>query len=183
MENIAQRVRELLDRQAIADCVQRYARGIDRNDVDLVASCYHSDAIDDHGPYVGSGRGLAEWVSAELASYLHFQHHITNHVVELDGDSAHAETYYLGVARATAGIVSIASGRYIDRFERRDGEWRIAARVCMVDSIAEGQSADYMEQIERAFAPGSRDRSDLSYQRPLTGVRRSPQDEHPSRRS
>jgi hypothetical protein len=50
------RLQELVDRADILDCVQRYARGIDRHDVELVASCYHPDAIDDHGLYVGPGR-------------------------------------------------------------------------------------------------------------------------------
>ena len=31
----------LLDRQAIADCVNRYARGLDRHDDEMVASAYH----------------------------------------------------------------------------------------------------------------------------------------------
>lgn len=170
-------VQELLDRQAIADCVHRYARGIDRRDAELVASCYHPDAIDDHGTFVGSGRDLAEWVFERQEGTLSTQNHITTHRVELDGDTAHGETYYIVLRRSAAGPVSCASGRYVDRFERRDGEWRIAGRVCIVESIAELPAGD-MSHRDRLPALSARDRSDVSYQRPLA-VRTSPNDPQP----
>ena len=46
-------LRRLLDRQAITECVHRYARGLDRRDTDLLRSAYHPDAVEDHGQYVG----------------------------------------------------------------------------------------------------------------------------------
>jgi ketosteroid isomerase-like protein len=160
----AVQLQELLDRQAIADCVHRYARGIDRQDVDLVVSCYHPDAIDDHGSFVGSGRELAEWAFERKKGELASQNHITTHNVELNGDTAHGETYHLSTSRAPSGIVRYASRRYIDRFERRDGEWRIAARLCMVESVIEVQGED---TSGRSQGLGFRDRRDPSYQRPL----------------
>jgi ketosteroid isomerase-like protein len=179
MKDVSSLVRELSDRQAIADCVQRYARGIDRHDVELVQSCYHPDALDDHGFYVGPGQGLAEAANEMHKDLLGHQHHMTNHVVEIDGDVAHAETYYFVVMRGQAGLTNLVSGRYIDRFERRRDEWRIAARVCMVENMVEVTTAD-MEATDRLFAPGSSDRSDLSYQRPLRLARQSPDDPHPA---
>jgi len=203
MRDLEGQIQELLDRQAIFDCVQRYARGIDRDDVDLVASCYHPDAIDDHGFYVGPGRGLAEWAIAGHRGQLSGQHHITNHLVELDGDTAHSETYFITIFRRGPGglrgaidalqgngsvagedqgdlngSVGIGSGRYIDRFERRDGEWRIAARVFIVETLVDATVAP-MAAIERASSPFTRDLSDPSYRRPLTVSRRSAQEEHP----
>jgi ketosteroid isomerase-like protein len=166
MAELADQVQMLLDRQAIADCVQRYARGIDRHDVDLVASCYHPDAIDDHGFYLGPGRGLAEWTLGVHENFPRHQHHITNQVVELCGDTAHAETYYLVVRTDKSGVPSVASGRYVDRFERRDGEWKIAARVCLVEEIGNMTGVD-MAAVERSFVQGARDRGDISYRRPL----------------
>ncbi len=161
---VADRLQELLDRQAIADCVQRYARGIDRHDVDLVASCYHPDAIDDHGSFIGTGRALAEWAIAAHEGMASTQNHITTHVVELGGDTAHGETYYFVIGRSKSGITWHIGGRYIDRFERRDGEWRIAARLCLVESMSQVQSGD---MSHRADSPSAHDRTDPSYQRPL----------------
>jgi hypothetical protein len=60
----------------------------------------------------------------------------------------------------------MAGGRYIDRLERRNGEWRIVARevviewVCAADSTSSRFSAD-------PYPDGTWDRSDLSYRRPL----------------
>ena len=134
-------LQELLDRQAIADCVHRYARGVDRHDADLIASCYHPDAVDDHGSFVGSGREVAEWAIAAHQGIVSSQNHITTHHVELDGHTAHGQTYFMVMTRGPTGIVSHISGRYVDRFERRNGEWRIAERLCIVESIVENQGS------------------------------------------
>jgi ketosteroid isomerase-like protein len=179
MKDVNNLVQQLSDRQAIMDCIQRYARGIDRHDVELVQSCYHPDALDDHGFYVGPGQGLAEAANEMHQGLLSHQHHMTNHVIEIDGDTAHGETYYFVVMRGNTGVTNLVSGRYIDRFERRDDEWRIAARVCMVENMVEIPTADMVE-TDRLFAPGSIDRSDLSYRRPLHVTRQSPEDPHPA---
>jgi ketosteroid isomerase-like protein len=173
------RLQELLDRTAILDCLQRYARGIDRHDAELAASAYHPDALDDHGLFVGSGRGLAEWANNEAhRGVIRHQHHLTNHSVELDGDTAHTETYYLVVMRSETGRVSFGSGRYLDRFERRGGEWRIAARVTTVETMSDLGTAD-MAELDRAFIQPAQNLSDPSYQRPITVGRRSVADPHP----
>ena len=58
------------------------------------------------------------------------QHFVTNQTVELDGDTAHAETYWL-VANVTrdGGKVILRGGRYIDRLERRNGMGYQRARL------------------------------------------------------
>ena len=47
-------IETLLAKQEITDVVYRYARGIDRMDFELVRSCYHPDAYDDHGAFKGN---------------------------------------------------------------------------------------------------------------------------------
>ena len=180
MRDITGQVEQLLDRQAIRDCVYRYARAIDRHDTELLESCYHADAIDDHGSYVGSARGLAETTQALHEGFLRTQHHMTNHFVDLQGSTAHAETYYLVAVRDKAGPTSLVSGRYVDRFEKRNGDWRIAARVTLCETVVEAPTGAVMEQLDQVFAPGSRDRSDISYQRPLQVARRSAEEPHPA---
>ena len=46
-------IAELRNRQEIHDCVQRFCRGIDRNDKELALSAYHPDAVDFH-TYAGA---------------------------------------------------------------------------------------------------------------------------------
>ena len=46
------------------------------------------------------------------------------------------ETYGIAVHRSASGAahLNLSTGfRYVDRFERRDGEWRIAHRVAVTD--------------------------------------------------
>jgi ketosteroid isomerase-like protein len=178
LSDLEAQVQGLADRQAILDCIYRYARGVDRDDIDLVASAYHDDAVDDHGFYVGSGRGLGEWVFVRHKESPASQHHITNHMAEIDGDTAHAETYFFSINRSPDDTASLATGRYVDRFERRNGEWRIAVRIVITESVLSANSDELAAFAQRAFAPFSRDRSDLSYRRPLQVSRRSVDEPH-----
>lgn len=173
MSDLEAQVRYLADRQAILDCIYRYARGVDRDDMDLLTSAYHDDAVDDHGFYLGNARGLGEWVFDSHKDAPASQHHITNHYVEIDGDAAHAETYYIAINRAAEGKAGISTGRYIDRFERRDGRWAIAARTVVNESVLTADVDPLNEVALKSFAPFSRDRTDLSYERPLTTPKRS----------
>ena len=50
MTGLDPRLQSLLDKDEIRDVVMRFARGGDRHDWQLVRSCHHDDALDDHGP-------------------------------------------------------------------------------------------------------------------------------------
>jgi ketosteroid isomerase-like protein len=170
-DQMRKKLEKLVDRQEIYDCIQRYARGADRFDAEMLASAYHDDALDDHGPYVGLGRGMAEyWFPILGKQTISMERHLTSHSVELDGDTAHAETYvFVALREADGGKVSLAGGRYVDRLERRDGEWRISARNTLVEWRAIVD--DDTSAVEGLFVGASRDRSDVSYMRPLEVTR------------
>ena len=165
---LASIIYEMRDRQEIYDCIMRYCRGIDRFDMEVALSAYHPDAIDDHGStFIGPADKFLEAAFALHGKYQRrTQHMITNHIVTIDGDVAHAESYYLcRLLNVQAPWVGLATGRYLDRLEKRDGRWAIAARVCLVDIRDEtmdpegiGGDGDYMTT--------SRDRNDPSYRRP-----------------
>lgn len=121
------------DVRAIGDVLARYCRGIDRRDAELVRSCYWPDATDDHaGAFSGARDEFVEWVVRVLTRFTATMHVLGTHTVEVVGDVAGAETY--GVAHHRGDPpddrrVNYTTGfRYLDRFERRDGQWRIAAR-------------------------------------------------------
>jgi hypothetical protein len=161
-------LQRLLDRQAILDCVHRYARGLDRHDDDLVASCYHPDALDHHGDFTGRPDEFIPWANAlHESEWVAHQHFITNHTAEIEGDVAHAESYVIGALRRKGEMtVDLAGGRYVDRFERRQGEWRIAAREVVIEWVVAADDARALFSID-AFPKGAWDRGDLSYRRPL----------------
>ena len=168
-------LRLLADRMAINDCLTRYSRGVDRFDRELLLTVYHPDAIDDHGAFVGSPEEFAEWVfDLHGRGQISTQHHLTNLTCDIDGDIAHCETYYLYTARNIDESLWIAGGRYLDRFARRGGEWRIAHRYCVVEwsGAIEAGTIPFSDipDVHASGVPG-RNRGDPSYLRPLTNQR------------
>ncbi len=66
---------DLVAQQEIRDVLARYTRGIDRMDTELVLSCYHPNAYDDHGAFQGSAEDFATWVRDVLSYFdttMHF---------------------------------------------------------------------------------------------------------------
>ncbi len=122
----------LLDRQEIADVLVGYARGADRGDADLIAAAYHDDAIEDHGgTFLGSASDYVAMLRKILPHAPRMSHIVTNVMIELDGDHAATECYFLTFSRREADddpFDSLTMARVIDRFEKRDGTWRIAHR-------------------------------------------------------
>jgi hypothetical protein len=97
-------------------------------------------------------------------------HNVTMHMCEIDGDVAHAESYSLGIFLDRGGETGrILAGRYIDRLEKRDGEWRIALRRATVEIALEGQATlpNGAALPGSGYLRGNRDRTDPSYERPL----------------
>jgi hypothetical protein len=172
---LLRRVRELSDRAEIHDCMQRYARGIDRQDRALLRSAYHDGAVDDHVGFVGEVDDFIDWALAYHATQTRYQHYLLNHTADIDGDEAHAETYYLffGTDREPANHITISGGRYVDRLERRDGRWAIVDRVTIVEFNAESESQITEEVLTMmAGMPLARhDTTDPSYARPLVAKR------------
>src|SRR5439155_24900468 len=93
---VADSLQLLLDRQAVADVVLRYCRGIDRLDLELVRACYHPDATDEHGTFTGTRDEYVSWVAGVLERFTGTMHVVSNQLIGVDGDRAHSETY--GVA-------------------------------------------------------------------------------------
>jgi hypothetical protein len=127
----------LFARAEITDILTRYVRGADRNDWDLVRSCYHPDATDDHGLYSGDVDGLMLFLVDLAATLTSTSHQLGPPHIEVDGETARAETYCLGHYERLArdGVTwSIAQGlRYLDVFERRASRWAIANRTVVLD--------------------------------------------------
>ena len=170
------RLEQMLDRQDIFDCLQRISRGIDRFDRDMFLSGYHADAVIDAGALVGDPPRVYESGAAlHAAGQSATLHNLMNHYCDIVGDTAHAETYFQYVGRNRDRSNWAAGGRYMDRLERRHGEWRIAFRMTVMEwsgSIA-GNEVPLFAGVDDLEANGaaSRSRDDPSYRRPLTNRR------------
>jgi ketosteroid isomerase-like protein len=127
-------VQDLLDKQAIREATLRYCRGVDRLDADLLCSAYHPDALDEHPGSTYTGTDIGPRMTAELRETFRLtSHSITTQTIEVHGDVAAAESYSTGrhVLRDGRRVQSLV--RYVDRFECRDGDWRIVHRVAIVE--------------------------------------------------
>lgn len=147
----------------------RYCRGVDRGDLALLKSVYHPDAHDDHGMFVGSGWDFAEaLVPAMDRNTLNSQHHLTNVLIERDGDRAAVESYVIALhptrdPKSGVEVHQLAGARYLDRFEKRDGEWKIAERRVVIDWTRAGQPAEEWSAWKSTGLRGARREHDPSH--------------------
>lgn len=168
------RLRDLIDRQDIFAVLLNYARGLDRMDRDLIRACYWDDATEDHHSFVGTPDTFIDWAFEYNRAVSSVQHHgLGNHVCEIDGDDAHAETHYTFIGANLEPPHLLSIGRYIDHFQRRDGIWKIADRVTVIEKLfglTEHPHDAFTLPGDTSHGPlvhASRDRSDLSYARPV----------------
>jgi hypothetical protein len=128
----------IVSRQQIADLTMACCRGIDRADEALLKSVFHEDSVVVSGVFNGSGPDFAEHICCILRSVFDQTFHsIANQWIEVTGDSAIGETYVIAVSTMTdidkGKSEMLNGGRYLDRFERRDGIWKIAERTFVSD--------------------------------------------------
>ncbi len=156
-------VDELIARAEITDVVKRLARGTDRLDEALMASCYHPDGFDDHNSFRGSGTEFARWVCEVLPHFVATHHVVADPYIRIEGDVAQADTYCTA-HHVGADSDMVLGLRYVDRFERRDGRWLIAKRVCAFDwtyTVAFDPDARFVFADD--FTVGRRDGEDITY--------------------
>lgn len=124
-------------------------------------------------------------MKAMREDFLGTMHAICNELVEVDGDTAYSEAYFVAYHRfnkvtlfglpviedrGTGGVDSgreyklTLGGRYVDRFERRQGVWKIANRVVAY----EWDSLEPAGRQSNGFHPvfySLRSRDDIVYKR------------------
>lgn len=134
-----QAVRDLLAREEIRELRATYCFLVDeRRFSDLVEKCFTEDAgIDFRAtdaslpPFVGKGRAeLLHFFSGVVGNLFSFMAHtVHNHRIVLAGEEASGDCYFefTGV-EAASGSEVVGTGRYIDRYCREDGTWRISHR-------------------------------------------------------
>jgi hypothetical protein len=128
------RLTELLAKQDIYECIMRYSRGSDRYDADLIRSTFHPDAVVDRE----RKWSVDEWIEVSMNRDRSRarMHHIGNVLIEVDGSSAVAETYWIAYQVWSEGdnrLVRSRAARYADRFECRNGQWKVSYRGVIDD--------------------------------------------------
>lgn len=173
-ETQTDKLSRFMARQEILEVLARYARGVDRADGELLLSCYHEGAIEEHGStYCGPAREYVEGAVERLKLMGPLAHYLCSTHVEFDGDVAWAETYVLTFARVGEGEAStdtFTGGRLHDKFECRGGEWKITHRRMAFDwnrdmDTREDWCAGLFDPSHPKFHLGVKGFADLSYQR------------------
>lgn len=147
--------------EAIRQAALRYCRGVDRLDLQLMLSAYHDGATDDHGVFSGSAADLCARVMRSRR-YLATMHCIMNHAIEvLDDTHASGEIYNVTyLLRAADGGRQLDTwwGRYIDKYECRNGRWAIVHRVCVHEWTRTEPLGAAMPVEAHMFRQGDEDR-------------------------
>ncbi|GAB5415643.1 MAG: hypothetical protein Cons2KO_32460 [Congregibacter sp.] len=166
---------EFMVRSEILAVLGRYARGVDRADKALLQSCYHPDAIEEHGStFNGPAMEYIEGAVERLKLMGPLAHYLGSTHIERDDDVAWVETYVLTFARFAGDNGSdtdtLTGGRLCDKFEKRDGHWLIAHRKMTFDwnhdtASNEGWCRGMFDTQHPDFSRGSKSTEDLSYQR------------------
>ncbi|HRP71707.1 MAG TPA: nuclear transport factor 2 family protein [Luteimonas sp.] len=130
---LQKRLDQLEARQQITDVLYRYARGWDLLDEQMLRSCFFDDAQHQHGGYKGQSQDFITIALPVVAKTRSTSHAISNVFIELRGDAAVADCYFFAHhrrnnAEGTDEEDYFLGGRYLDRFEKRDGVWKIARR-------------------------------------------------------
>lgn len=152
--------------EAIRACIYRVCRGIDRVDEQQMRSAFHPDAQIHYGRiYEGDVDGWIKSALRHQATQSQRQHMVGNVHIVLDGDEAVAESYELDRHKTPMNGVFrdlVLGARTLDRFHRRDGEWRIIERTKVMDwgrTIAGDEGVYENSPLEK----GGDDRTDPSY--------------------
>ena len=141
----------IVARENIRDCLARLARGEDRRDAALISECFWSDAAVEFGIFAGTFDAYLAWVTPGAPSIPVTLHTLGQSLIELSGDKAAVETHVSAYHRIDFGETEhdvFLGGRYLDRMERRDGQWRIAHRTMLYDWMKDlGVSVDWSQGL------------------------------------
>jgi hypothetical protein len=126
-------VGELQDRDAIRNVLTGIARGTDRFDQALLAACIHADAkLDMSGAGAISGAAFIDMLKPPAEPPRGRMHVVSNERIVIEGDAAWSESHVLScqaIEKSGALQTRLRAGRYLDRFSRRDGRWKLSERI------------------------------------------------------
>lgn len=135
-------LQQLLDKQAIYELVNSYCQASDRHDHEKLRSLYHPDAIDDHGGFFnGLASEFIDQLPAIQAPMKILHHNLTtiNIVLDESNDECHyaeGEIYVLAYHQVETdkGLIDLLiGGRYLDKYEKRNGEWKFSYKAVLAD--------------------------------------------------
>jgi hypothetical protein len=163
-------VQEMLDEYALRKLVHGYSRAVDRGDLDTLRSLYHPDAEDSHGSFSSGSVDTFLRTLAETRPYIRsMQHHITTTNFAISGDIAEGEIYSIAThSFATKGGETevVVGGRYLDKYEKRNGTWKFTTRCIVTDwaHVNDPSAVDFSHPMTRDTPQGDPGSDDPSHE-------------------
>jgi hypothetical protein len=166
-QRLQSEVEKLLIKEQLHELEMAYCRGIDRRDPELIRSIFFADAIEDHGDaWQGTGYEWVDYIfSGYLAQFEVTAHYVLNEWYKVEGDKAAGETHRISYHRRPNGEEVTAGSRTFNRYECRDGVWRIAYRGVTRDWLRESRAAppDPSQPRHMILRPSLPGPDDVSY--------------------
>jgi len=182
-EAMDERLQRLFDKEDIRDSMFRYARGVDRRDWEAVRETFHADGTDKHADFFGVRDDFIDWIRVRHEEVPKSKHFLGNMLIEFSSDTvAIVETYFMAVMELSAeseghrkmllgdsdpgeidGTIRIdVLGRYLDRFEKRKGKWKVARRQVAFDATHSRPNVGSFDD-KTNWVLGARNESDPIY--------------------
>lgn len=155
----------LADKLELTELVARLERAVDRKDRAGILACYSERSFDDHGRFRGSREEFADFIcndSPFTAASPFLFHLMGQSLFEIEGEEAHGESYFAFWMQVQEGKLYQSLGRYLDYFQRVDGEWRITYRRVVMEWDG---SLEATNAVPGGHFRGTRDRTDPLYTR------------------
>lgn len=155
-------------KQDLLELNARYCEGVDRGERDTLTALWWPEGTIDFGLFDGPGAEFAELIGAPNPALEVNFHFASNQRFEIDGERANGRSYVIGktcmVGEDGARTEQMVGGRYLDKYERRQGQWRFLKRLFVIDWISCGPStANWETGIGAAACRGRLDSDDISY--------------------
>jgi len=155
--NREEQINQMLDKQAITDLLYAYCNAADRHDNEKMRSLYHEDAVDDHGAFFkGAAMDFIDHLPDIQKNMQILHHNLTTINIALDGDYAEGEVYVLAfhqVATEEGAIDVLIGGRYLDKYEKRQGIWKFSYKAVLADWVKISEPSEV--NLQHPFVQGS----------------------------
>jgi uncharacterized protein (TIGR02246 family) len=132
LESLAARLDRVTSYRAIRALCRDVAYGMDKRDAQRFLDAFHPDGVFDCGPaygkFVGHDQMTQNLVNHSWSDMTFTHHYVVNNIVTFDGDHATGVCDQDILLRSVNSAIVLVSSPQLDRYERRDGIWRIAYR-------------------------------------------------------
>jgi len=146
----------LLDERAITRLLAWFCHCVDEYDIDGAVSVFAEACVVDYGPGRGGPRhgrtSVGTRIAEGQAGFRRTHHQLGQSMIDIEGDTARAETYVTAWHRERDESVSEVRLRYLDRLARTSTGWTISSRRVQANGIV-GFAGVEWDYVPRRLVP------------------------------